>query len=152
MNSSGMIFWESWNLPGFSFSVLPQYIITLMMGRALSWATAVWEQQSAIRRDQEDFITEVRKVFDSPVSEREADRKLLELHEDSRSVADDAVDFRTLAAESAWNPESLFDTFLQGLSEVIKDELAARWTLIPSSPSPLGLMDVYGNAGVRGLA
>jgi hypothetical protein len=41
-------------------------------------------------------------------------------------VADYDVDIRTLAAESAWNPESLFDTFLHGLSEVIKDELAAQ--------------------------
>ena len=43
-------------------------------------------------------------------------------------MADYAVDFCKLVAESAWNPESLFDTFLQGLSEVVKDELAA-WEL-----------------------
>jgi hypothetical protein len=30
------------------------------------------------------------------------------------------------AAESAWNPESLFDSFLHGLSEEVKDELAVR--------------------------
>lgn len=50
----------------------------------------------------------VRKVFYSHVSGREAAEKLL--HLDSRSVADYAVDFRTLAAERAWNPESLFNT------------------------------------------
>ena len=38
------------------------------------------------------------------------------------------VDFGTLAAESAWNPESLLDTFLHGLSEMVEDELAA-WVL-----------------------
>jgi hypothetical protein len=38
-------------------------------------------------------------------------------------VADYVVD---LAAESAWNVEALFDMFLQGLLEVVKDELAAR--------------------------
>ena len=37
-----------------------------------------------------------------------------------------AVVFRMLATESAWNPESLFDTFLHRLSEVVKDELVAR--------------------------
>lgn len=31
-----------------------------------------------------------------------------------------------MAAESAWNPDSLFDTFLHRLSEEVKDELAAR--------------------------
>ena len=46
-------------------------------------------------------MAEVRKVFDSPVSGKEVDSKLLELHQNSRSVADYVVDFRTLAAESA---------------------------------------------------
>ena len=36
------------------------------------------------------------------------------------------VDFRTLVPESAWNPETRFDTFLHRLSEEIKDGLAAR--------------------------
>ena len=33
---------------------------------------------------------------------------------------------RTLAAESSWNPEALFDTVHHGLSERLKDELAAQ--------------------------
>ena len=49
-------------------------------------------------------MAEVWKVLDSPVSRREAASKPLELRQNSRSVADYAVDFRTLAAESAWNP------------------------------------------------
>jgi hypothetical protein len=78
-----------------------------MSGKALSWAAAVWEQQSVICHHLEDFMAEVRKVFDSLVSGREAARKLLELCQDSRSVADYAVDFRTLARESARNPFSI---------------------------------------------
>ena len=41
-------------------------------------------------------------------------------------MADYAVYFRTLVAESAWNPEALFNMFLHGLSELIKDGLAAQ--------------------------
>lgn len=41
-------------------------------------------------------------------------------------MADNAVYFRMQAAEGAWNPEVLFDTFLHGLLEEVKDELAAR--------------------------
>jgi hypothetical protein len=41
-------------------------------------------------------------------------------------VTDYAVDFRTSAAESAWNQEALFDMFLHGILEEVKDELAAR--------------------------
>ena len=46
--------------------------------------------------------------------------------QDSLSVADYAVDFCTSAAGSAWNLEALFDMFLHGISEEVKDELAAR--------------------------
>jgi hypothetical protein len=48
------------------------------------------------------------------------------LWQDSRSVADYAVDFRMLAAESACNQEALFYMFLYAVSEEVKDELAAR--------------------------
>jgi hypothetical protein len=41
-------------------------------------------------------------------------------------VADYVVDFHTLAAESAWNQEALFNMFLHGVSEKVKDELAAQ--------------------------
>ena len=102
------------------------YFITLMSGRALAWATMVWEQQSAIFLSLEEFEAEVRKVFDSPLSGREAAHKLLQLRQDSRSVADYAMDFRMLVAESAWNLEALFVMFLHGLSEVVINELAAR--------------------------
>jgi hypothetical protein len=73
------------------------YLITLMSGRALTWATAVWEQQSAICISLEGFVGEVKKVFDAPFSGREAARKLIQLWQDSRSVGDYAVDFRKLA-------------------------------------------------------
>jgi hypothetical protein len=42
-----------------------EYVITLMSGRALSWAMAVWEQQSNICRHLGYFMAEVRKLFDS---------------------------------------------------------------------------------------
>jgi hypothetical protein len=86
----------------------------------------VWEQQSAICGHLEEFMPEVRKVFESPVSGRKAASKLLDLCQNSHSVADYAVDFRTFASESAWNPVSFLDTFLNGLSEEVKDELAAQ--------------------------
>lgn len=50
----------------------------------------------------------------------DATRRLLQLRWDS------AKEFHTLAAEGAWNPEVLFDTFLHRVSEEVKDELAAQ--------------------------
>lgn len=102
-----------------------------MSGRALACATVVWEQQPAVCLSLEEFVAEVWKVFNSLL----AARKLLQLRQDSRSVADYVVDFCTLATESAWNPEALFDMFFHGLSEVVKDELAARE--LPMNLEPL---------------
>ena len=64
------------------------YLMTLMSGRALAWATAVWEQQSTICFSLDEFEAEVGKVFDSSSSGREAAQKLLQLCQDPRSVAD----------------------------------------------------------------
>ena len=49
-----------------------EYIITLMSERTLACVTAVWELQSAVCLSLEEFVAEVQKVFDSPLSEREA--------------------------------------------------------------------------------
>ncbi|KAJ8346884.1 hypothetical protein SKAU_G00282850 [Synaphobranchus kaupii] len=39
-------------------------------------------------------------------------------------IADFAIEFRTLAVESGWNEEALVAFLNQGLSELLKDELA----------------------------
>uniref|UniRef100_A0A8K9V5D1 DUF4939 domain-containing protein n=1 Tax=Oncorhynchus mykiss TaxID=8022 RepID=A0A8K9V5D1_ONCMY len=106
------------------------YLITRLSVRALNWATAVWEQQPVICSSLEGFVEELRKVVDAPFSRKEAARKLIHLQQDARTVTDYAVDFHTLAAESAWNPEVLFDMFLHVVLEEVKDELAAR--LLPT--------------------
>ena len=68
---------------------------------------------------------EVRNVFDAR-SPEEATRKLIQLYQDARTVADYALDFRTLPTESGWNSEAMFDMFLHRVSEKVKDELATR--------------------------
>ena len=57
------------------------YLITRLSGKALAWATAVWVQQPAVCFSLEEFRAEVKKVFDSPLSGREAARKLLQLRQ-----------------------------------------------------------------------
>ncbi|KAF7640739.1 hypothetical protein LDENG_00018860, partial [Lucifuga dentata] len=68
----------------------------------------------------------MKKVFDHPVQGKDAAKRLLSLRQGSRSVAEYSIDFRVLAAESGWNEEALQGAYLQGLTEKIKDELAAR--------------------------
>lgn len=50
---------------------------------------------------------------------------MLNVHQSTRTVADYAIEFRTLAAEVVWNNEALVAAFSHGLSDTIKDEIAA---------------------------
>ena len=52
--------------------------------------------------------------------------RLFNLRQGARPVPDLTVGFRTLTAKSRWNTEALVTTSHQGLSNSIKDELAAR--------------------------
>ena len=102
------------------------YIVSLLTGRARDWGTAEWERQSSMCSSVQLFSAELRKVFDHVTPGREAARGLLNLAQGGRTVADYSIEFRTIAAESNWNAPSLFDAFYNGLSDRIKDELAAR--------------------------
>ena len=61
----------------------------------------------------------MRKVFDHPVEGGDAAKRLISLHQGSRSIADFSLEFRT-------SDKSLRGLILSGLSESIKDELATR--------------------------
>ncbi len=57
---------------------------------------------------------------------RESSRQLLTLKQGSRSTADFAIEFRTIASGSGWNDEALMACFQGGLSGPILDELVTR--------------------------
>ncbi|KAF7641499.1 hypothetical protein LDENG_00279350, partial [Lucifuga dentata] len=99
-------------------------VITHLTGRAWEWATAEWDRQSAVCRAFRDFSAALRRVFDHCTPGREAARGLLQLRQGKGSVADYAIKFRTLAADSGWNNHSLTDAFRHGLAEEVKDQLA----------------------------
>ena len=68
---------------------------------ALAWAKAIWEQQSDMCFNWQSFTKEMRIGFDHPISGSSAALRLIVLLQGSRSVADYAIDIRTLAAESS---------------------------------------------------
>lgn len=101
------------------------YLIGLLHGNTLSWATAVWEQQSLIANSNAAFTTEMKRAFDHPLRGKDASKRLLSLHQGMRSVAEYSVEFRTLATEHGWNSEDLQAAFCNGLNETLKDELVS---------------------------
>lgn len=102
------------------------YVITQLSGKAKEWGTSVWEADQPFCKDYRAFAEEMRKVFDRSKHGREAAREMLHIRQGRRSVSDYAIQFRTLATSSGWNADALYDTFLNGLSEDIKDELVTR--------------------------
>ncbi len=66
------------------------------------------------------------KIFDRSVIGREASRLLAVLHQGRRSVADFAIEFRTLATTCEWNEPALVARFLEGLNMDLKEEIYAR--------------------------
>jgi len=102
------------------------YHIKLLKGPALEWASAVWDQQTPICDSYPNFVLEMRNIFDHPVRGRDAAKRLQTLRQGSRSVAEMAIDFRTLAIQSGWNDKALQGCFQQFLCDTIKDELVSR--------------------------
>ncbi|KAJ8333610.1 hypothetical protein SKAU_G00416180 [Synaphobranchus kaupii] len=102
------------------------FLMSSLGGSALEWATSIWDSQTPLCNDFALFTAEMRRVFDHPVCGRDATQRLLLMRQGNRCVAEMAIQFRTLAAESGWNDTSLQGAFRQALSEELKDQLATR--------------------------
>ncbi len=79
-----------------------------------------------ITSDSEQFLAEMRRVFHHPGGGVGNDQRLLQLTQGACSVAEMAIEFCTLAAESGWNTQALQAAFHQALAPELKDELAFR--------------------------
>lgn len=66
------------------------------------------------------------RALDHIVRGKKAAKCLFSLHQGSRSIADFAVEFWVLAAYARWNDEALQTVIQKGISNQIKDELAAQ--------------------------
>lgn len=102
------------------------YALGLLRGKALIWAEAACSTQQIASLSFDDFSSQLEIVFDHPDHAGTATKRLLKLRQGTGSVAEYAIDFWTLAADSKWNDEALQGAFVNGLSDTIKDELAVR--------------------------
>uniref|UniRef100_A0A3B1JLN1 ribonuclease H n=1 Tax=Astyanax mexicanus TaxID=7994 RepID=A0A3B1JLN1_ASTMX len=101
-------------------------VISLLKGKALEWATAVWEQAGTATQSYERFESLFRSVFDNPPDGKEGGEKLLKIRQGGRTAAEYALEFRTVAAASGWNDSALVLVFQRGLREEVQKELACR--------------------------
>ena len=73
------------------------------------------------------FQEEQRRMFDHPLRrEVNSAKRLLNLRQGNRSVAEFVIDFRILAAETGWPPSALQGVLLNASNNQLKDQLASR--------------------------
>ncbi|KAK3537210.1 hypothetical protein QTP70_003042, partial [Hemibagrus guttatus] len=101
-------------------------VMSLLTGRALERASAVWDADPQIRSSFAYFSGMIREVFEYPAGGKDISVQLMELGQGSDTAADNAIKFRTLAAQSGWNDVSLWAVFRASLNPELQMELACR--------------------------
>uniref|UniRef100_A0A8C5BI65 CCHC-type domain-containing protein n=1 Tax=Gadus morhua TaxID=8049 RepID=A0A8C5BI65_GADMO len=102
------------------------YIISRLSGSALEWAAAVMDSQLPEANDSQLFLHRLGLMFDTGRTEDQAAQRVLTINQGTRSVAQYAVEFRTLAIRSGWGDQALRSAFYRGLQEAVKDEMVNR--------------------------
>lgn len=74
------------------------YTISLLSGKARSWARNIWEAGGPLTESLSGFFRHFKKVLSD---------QLLPMKQSKATVADCAIQFRTLAANSGWNEPAL---------------------------------------------
>ncbi|RXN12720.1 retrotransposon-derived PEG10 isoform 1 [Labeo rohita] len=98
--------------------------MTLLTGRALDWASAVWDSDLRIKHSLDYFIELLREVFEYPAGGRNISTQIINIKQGHRTAAEFAIKFRTLAAQSGWNDVSLKAMFYNSLHPDLQTELA----------------------------
>ena len=101
-------------------------LVSCLSGKALEWATAVWNFEQPTQGSYAEFTRRFRVVFDHPHEGREAGERLFHLRQETRSAQEFALEFRTLAAGSGWNERAQIDHYRCSLREDVRRELACR--------------------------
>ncbi len=107
--------------------------MTLLTGKAIDWAAAVWDTDSRFRTSVDYFIQQLQEVFEYPAGGKTVATQLLRISQGIRTAADYAVEFRTLAAQSGFNDVSLKAIFQQSLNLELQAELACKGEDLPFS-------------------
>ncbi|KAK3551566.1 hypothetical protein QTP70_019804 [Hemibagrus guttatus] len=102
------------------------FMLSLLTGRALDWASVVWDSDPWIRTSADYFAGQIHDVFEYPAVGKDISVQLLELCQGSNSAADYAVQFCTLSAQSGWNDAALLAVFREGLNLALQAEMACR--------------------------
>ncbi|KAL0196887.1 hypothetical protein M9458_005427, partial [Cirrhinus mrigala] len=102
------------------------FVCSLLTGKALEWATAVWDLGQSTYPTFANFLVSFKEVFQPAPEGSEAGEQIMVLRQGRRTAAEYALDFRTLAAQSGWNDGPLKLHYRKGLNTDLQVELACR--------------------------
>ncbi len=102
------------------------FICSLLIGRALDWATVVWEAERMSFPLFTCFLHCFREAFEHSAGKKEAEEQLLARHQGGNTAADYALSFRTLAAQTGWLDDPLKLLYRKGLTSELQSELACH--------------------------
>lgn len=74
--------------------------MTLLMGRVIDWAAAVWDTDTRFKTSVDYFIQQLCEVFEYPAGGKSISTQLLNISQGSRTAAAYAIEFHTIAAQS----------------------------------------------------
>ncbi|KAK3523680.1 hypothetical protein QTP70_008614 [Hemibagrus guttatus] len=102
------------------------FLMSLLTGKAIKWAAAVWETDHLFQTSYTYFVKQLRDVFEYPAGGKDVSTRLLQLSQGRRLAAEHAIEFRTLAAQSGWNDVALKAMFQRRLNIRLQAELACK--------------------------
>ncbi|KAI2650806.1 Transposon Tf2-6 polyprotein [Labeo rohita] len=102
------------------------FVCSLLTGKALEWATAVWDLGQSTYPTFANFLRSFKEVFQPAPEGSEAGEQIVALQQGRRTAAEYALDFGTLAAQSGWNDGPLKLHYRKGLNADLQVELACR--------------------------
>jgi hypothetical protein len=111
------------------------YMLHLLKDDAANWAQPhlqkVLNHRTGAIATVDEFIDEFGSAFDDPDAGRAAERKILELTQDStptKSTAEYTTEFRNLMADLDWGDSALVASYRRGLHWKVKELLSQRET------------------------
>ncbi len=101
------------------------FVISSLTGPALQWAETIWNQAGPATQSLTSFIAHFREVFGIIAGDSSIGEQLYQLRQGSMSINQYLLKFRTLAAASSWNEQTLITVYRQGLDPKLRLHLAA---------------------------
>ncbi|KAI2647957.1 Transposon Tf2-9 polyprotein [Labeo rohita] len=100
------------------------FVMSLLTGRALQWAEALWNGKSTVLASMKTFFTQFCEVFGVALTPLSVHDELIKLKQAKNNIHDYTLRFLALAASSGWNDVALLAAYRKGLQPTIRRQMA----------------------------